>query len=463
MPSNKPRPNKRKATRELMNPHAAGIDCGASAHYVAVPPDTDPEPVRRFSSFTHDLNALADWLEHCGVETVAMESTGVYWIALYDLLEQRGFEVVLVNARAVKHVPGRKSDVADCQWLQELHRFGLLRASFRPSAEIVRLRTYLRHRERLVRLAGDHVRRMHKSLLEMNLHLHNVLSDITGVTGLAIVRDIVAGHTDPTQLARHRDPRCRASTAEIEASLTGHYRPEHLFVLGQHLALFDAVQAQLRACDGAIEALLHELAQATEPPPHPLAPPRSRFRTQQHIPRFEIRSLLHRLTGGADLTQIQAIAPYTALCLVSEIGTDMSRWPSEKHFTSWLALSPHNKVSGERVLSSRTRPSANRAAALLRIAAVNVGRMDTALGAYYRRLAYRLGKAKAVTATARKLAVLVYRVLKGSFAYQDPGAQAYEAQHRHRTLRNLRRRAEKLGFNLLHIETGEILKTEGVS
>ena len=322
---------KRRHTHpQVINPHAAGIDCGASAHYVAVPPSMSEEPVRRFSSFTHDLHALADWLTECGVETVAMESTGVYWVALYDLLEARGFEVVLVNARAVKHVPGRKSDVADCQWLQQLHSFGLLRGSFRPSADIVRLRTYLRHREKLVRLAGDQVRRMQKSLVEMNLHLHNVISDITGVTGLAIVRDIVAGDTDPRHLARHRDRRCRASHAEIEASLTGHYRPEPVFVLSQHLSLFDAVQSQLHACDEAMEALLNELAVALDTPSQPLGPPRTRFRAQQNIPRFEIRPVLHRLTGGADLTQIHAIAPYTALCLIGEIGTDMSRWPTEQ-------------------------------------------------------------------------------------------------------------------------------------
>ena len=259
MTSKPPSQRQTKHTPGVLNAHAGGIDCGATAHYVAVDPSACEEPVRRFTSFTHDLRALADWLSECGVKTVAMESTGVYWIALYDLLEERGFEVLLVNARAVKHVPGRKSDVADCQWLQQLHSFGLLRGSFRPSADILSLRTVLRHREKLVRLSGDHVRRMQKSLVEMNLHLHNVISDITGVTGLAIVRDIVAGHTNPKQLAHHRDPRCRASEAEIEASLTGYYRTEQVFVLGQHLALFDAIQAQVSACDEQIQARLLEL------------------------------------------------------------------------------------------------------------------------------------------------------------------------------------------------------------
>lgn len=452
----------RGARLRRVNPNSAGIDCGASAHYVAVSPSVAEEPVRRFTSFTHDLHALADWLEECGVETVAMESTGVYWIALYEILEARGFEVVLVNARAVKHVPGRKSDVADCQWLQELHSFGLLRGSFRPAAEIAHLRTLLRHREKLVHQIGDHVRRMQKSLVEMNLHLHNVISDITGVSGIRILRDIAAGHTDPKVLASHRHARCHASEAEIEAALTGHYRPEHVFVLGQHLALYDAFQTQLQACDREVESLLEELARSSEVAQRTLPLPRTRFRRQANVPRFDIRPLLHRLTG-TDLTQIDAIGPYTALCLVSEIGTDMSRWATEKHFTSWLTLSPNNKISGDRILSSRTRPSASRAAALLRMSAVTVGRSDTALGAYYRRLAYRVGKAKAVTATARKLAVLVYRVLRGDIEYADPGAEAYEAKHRQRALRNLRRRAEKLGFSLLNAETGEILQPTMVS
>lgn len=453
----KKRPQHRGARLKRVNPNAAGIDCGTSAHYVAVSAAVDDEPVRRFTSFTHDLHALADWLEDCGVETVAMESTGVYWIALYEILEERGLEVVLVNARAVKQVPGRKSDVADCQWLQELHSFGLLRGSFRPSAAIARLRAYLRHREKLVRNVGDHVRRMQKSLVQMNLHLHNVISDITGLTGSRILRDIVAGQTNPKVLAAHRHGRCQASEAEIEASLTGHYRPEHVFVLGQHLALFDAFQIQLQACDREVESFLEELAHATEAPPQELPPPRTRFRRQANVPRFDIRPLLHRLTG-TDLTQIDAIGPYTALGLVSEIGTDMSRWSTEKHFTSWLTLSPNNKITGERIISSRTAPSASRAAALLRMSAVTVGRSQSALGAYYRRLAYRVGKAKAVTATARKLAILVYRVLRGDISYQDPGAEAYEANHRERAVRNLRRRAETLGFTLLNAQTGELLE-----
>lgn len=441
----------------LVAAHAAGIDCGSRAHYVAVGADHGPEAVRRFGAVTPELHALAEWLKSCAIETVAMESTGVYWIALYEILEERGFEVVLVNAHHVKHVPGRKSDVQDCQWLQELHSFGLLRGSFRPSAEIVGLRAYLRHREKLVQNAGDHVRRMQKVLLEMNLQLHTVLSDITGLTGMRIIRDIVAGQTDPKVLAGYRHGRCQATEAEIEASLTGNYRPEHVFVLRQHLALFDAYQEQIGECDEALDSELKRLAAQQDDPSQALPKARTPYRAQGNAPRFDSRALLHQITG-ADLTQIDSIGSYTALRLVSEIGTDMSRWPTEKHFVSWMCLSPSNKVSGDRILSSRTRPSTNRAATQLRLCAVSVGRTQSALGAYYRRLAYRVGKAKAVTATARKLAILVYRVLRGDFNYRDPGAETYDAQHRARAVRSLRARAQRLGFNLFDAETGELLE-----
>lgn len=445
------------ALLERINPNTAGIDCGADAHYVAVPADRAASPVRAFKTFTAELHQLADWLTACAVTSVAMESTGVYWIPLYEILEARGFDVVLVNARHVKNVPGRKSDVVDCQWLQQLHSVGLLRASFRPTAAIAALRAYLRHRETLVQGGATHVQRMQKALVQMNLRLSLVISDISGVTGLRILRDIVAGQTDPRVLAQHRDARCQASEADIIAALTGHYRPEHLFVLQQNLELFDAYQQQLAACDAAMEAHVATLVAQAPAPSSPLPAPRTRQKPRANEPRFEIRTPLHQLTG-VDLTQIDAIGPYGALRLLGEIGTDMSRWPSERHFTSWLTLAPQNKVSGGRRLSSQTQPSANRAAATLRIAAMTLGRTDTALGAFYRRLAYRVGKAKAITATARKLAILVYRTLKEGLVYQDPGAAAYDAQHRRSAVRRLRLRAANLGFSLINRDTGEILE-----
>ncbi len=459
----KPKKGRRPASALLkrIKPNAAGIDCGSRHHHVAVPVDRDAETVRRFKTLSPDLYRLADWLEACDIETVAMEATGVYWIPLYEILEERGFEVVLVNARHVKNVPGRKTDVVDCQWIQELHSLGLLRGSFRPSAEIASLRAYLRHRDKLVQDAASHIRRMQKALVLMNIQLHNVISDITGKTGMRIVRDIASGATDPKVLASHRHDRIRASEEEIAASLTGNYRREHVFVLRQNLELYDSFQRQIEVCDGEIESLLQDLAAKRQPRKTALPAARRRHRIQNNEPRFEIRSPLHRLSG-ADITQIDALGPYTALRLISEIGTDMSRWPTEKHFTSWLTLAPKNKITGGRLISSKTQPSANRAAAMLRMCAMSVGKTSTALGAYYRRIAYRIGKAKAITATARKLAILVYRVLRRDIDYADPGADAYEAQHRARTLRNLRNRAQRLGLGLIDLETGELMEA-GVS
>ena len=444
-----------------INPNAAGIDCGSREHYVAVPPDRDPAPVQSFKTFTSDLHRLADWLTRCRITSVAMESTGVYWIPLYEILEARGFDVRLVNAHHVKNVPGRKSDVSDCEWLRELDMVGLLRGSFRPSDEMVALRGYLRHRQTLVESAGIYTQRMQKALVQMNVQLPVVVSDITGVTGLRIVRDIVAGQRDPARLAEHRDHRCHASKTAIIAALTGNYRPEHLFALQQNLDLFDMCQAQLTACDRAIEAHVHTLTLRLAAPAAPLPAPRATRtpRTRDNAPRFDMRTPLHHLTGGVDLTQIDGLMPYTALRLLSEIGTDMSRWPTEKHFTSWLTLAPKNKISGGRLLSSRTIRSANRAAAILRMTAMSLGRTQTALGAFYRRLAGRIGKPQAITATARKLAILVYRALKGDLVYRDLGADGYDAQQQTRIVRQLRRRAATLGFELLRRETGEILNT----
>jgi transposase len=441
---------------ERIQPDAAGIDCGQNSHFVAVPPDRDPQPVREFRTFTAELHRLADWLMQCGVKTVAIESTGVYWIPLYEILEERGFEVLLVNARDVHNVRGRKSDVSDCEWLRELHSVGLLRASFRPAAAIVPLRSYLRQRATLVEEAATRIQRMQKALTEMNLKLHTVLTDLTGQTGLRIVRSILTGERDPERLVIHRDSHCHASHAEIVAALTGNYRAEHLFALKQNFAAYEFLLQQIAECDTQIEALLITLA-AQKSLPSAGLPDARRKRLSKHAPTFDIRSPLHRLTGGIDLSQIDSIGPQTALQLVAEVGTDMSRWKSEKHFTSWLALAPNNKVSGGRLLSSRTPPSANRAALMLRRCAMSLGKTSTALGAFYRRLALRVGKAKAITATARKLALMVYRVLSGTLLYQDPGAAAYQQLNLARQIKSLRRRAQMLGFDLVDRATGEVL------
>jgi transposase len=441
---------------ERVHLNAAGIDIGSETHWVAVPEDRDEKPVRAFSSFTHDLHRLADWLEACGVDTVAMESTGVYWIPLFEILEERGFEVLLVNARHVRNVPGRKTDLLDCQWLQQLHTFGLLRGSFRPKAEVVALRSYLRHREKLVEGAAAFVQRMQKALVLMNVQLHNVISDLTGLTGMRILRALVAGERDLERLAAHRHARIRASKQEIADSLRGHYRDEHLFQLRQALEFYDFYRQQIEACDREIEGRLRALEASCERPAAPLPSPRTSHKAA-HEPAFEIRSPLFRLCGGVDPSELPGLGPYGALKLLSEVGLDMTRWPTEKHFVSWLTLSPNAKISGGKLLASRTQPSANRAAKIFRMGAMSVGRSDHALGAFYRRLAARIGKAKAITATARKLALLFYRMLRDKLAYREQSAADYDARQRNRILRNLRKRAESLGFQLIDRATGELL------
>lgn len=431
----------------VVHPDAAGIDIGSRCHVAAIPEDRDGELVRSFGTFTGDLVRMAEWLQESGVRTVAMESTGVYWIPAYEILEERGFEVILANAREAKNVPGRKSDVNDAQWLQRLHSFGLLRGSFRPVQEIATLRAYLRQRERLLDYAASHIQHMQKALMEMNLQLHHVVTDITGKTGMGILRAIVAGEHDPKRLAEYRDPRCKATQETIEAALTGHYRAEHLLALEQAIALYDAYHAHVEACDQAIEAHLAEITKDATPPADPL--PKAKHRdANRNAPKFDVRTALHTVTG-VDLTQLHGIGPYLALKLIGECGTDMERWPSAKHFTSWLGLAPGCKISGGKVLSARTKRSSSRAAALLRLAATTLSRSSTALGAFYRRLASRVGKAKAVTATARKIAVLFYNTLRYGMVYQDPGADYYEERYRTRVVANLKRRAGAMGYELV--------------
>jgi len=390
---------------------------------------------------------MADWLTALGITTVAMESTGVYWIPAFEILEARGFEVLLVNARDVKHVPGRKTDVSDAQWLQQLHQHGLLRGSFRPRDGLVRLRAYLRHRERLVDYAASHIQHMQKALMQMNVQLHHAVADITGATGMRIMRAIVVGNHAPEQLAAYRDVRCQASEATIREALTGNYRPEHLFALRQALELYDFHRAKIAECDVEIEAVLRLLIEPRVPPETPLPSARHAKKTRNEI-TFDARPALYTMLG-ADLSQIHGFGPYTVLRLLAECGDDMTKWPTAKHFTSWLSLAPSNKISGGRILSSKTHRSSNRAAALLRTAAVSVGKTQTALGAFYRRLAARTGKATAVTATARKLAILFYRALRFGLMYADPGASAYEARYRQRVIHSLHRRAKSLGFTLV--------------
>jgi transposase len=449
MPRKKGKP-KSDRTMSMVHPNAAAIDVGATLLMAAVRADRTPEPVRSFGTFTTDLHRLVDWFAECGVETVAMESTSVYWIPIYEMLEARGFTVFLVNARDAKHVPGRKTDVSDAQWLQRLHSYGLLRASFRPKGQFTALRAYVRQRERLLEYAASHIQHMQKALTEMNLQLHHVVADITGATGLRIVRAILSGEHEPKVLASLRDYRCHATAETIEKALTGNYRAEHLFALEQALALYDAYHEKVSACDARIEAVMKDLSIDRSHDAATLTPSRRRT-DQMNGLAFDVRAALFALLGK-DITKIDGFGPYLSLKLVAECGDDLSAWPNAKHFTSWLGLAPNNKISGGKVLSARTKRSGSRAAALLRLAAVTVGRTDTALGAFYRRLSARIGKAKAVTATARKIAVLFYNAVRHGMEYVDPGASFYETRYRKRVVDNLHRRAKTFGFVLQPIE-----------
>jgi transposase len=435
---------------QQVNLHAAGIDIGSEEHWVAVPEGRDPDgqDVRCFGAFTADLRALAEWLTRCGITTVAMESTGVYWIPLYELLESRGFEVYLVNPGHLKNVPGRKTDAVDCQWAQVLHTFGLLRASFRPEEEICRLRGYHRQRQMLVAYRSDHIQHMQKALEQMNVKLHKVVADLTGTTGMAIIRAILAGERDPVALAQLRDRRCKNPAEVIAKSLEGNWRAEHLFALRQAVTLYDTYTEQLAACDGEIEAHLQTLPDRSggQQPPAPARKPT----TNRSLPAFDARSELYRM-AGVDLTRIDGIAATTALGLVAELGVDMSPWPTVGHFCSWLALCPGNKTSGGKRLSGRTRRSSNRAKALFRLAARSLQHSQSALGAFHRRMKARLGAPKAIIATAHKLARIFYNMLKHGTEYFDVGVEYYEKRYRERLVQGLKHRARALGYELTEV------------
>lgn len=432
---------------EVVHPHAAGIDVGNSAHYVAVRPDRDPEPVRRFECFTADLYRLAEWLESCGVKTVAMQSTGVYWIPLYEILEEHDFEVYLVNARHTKNLPGRKSDVQESQWLLKLHTYGLLNNSFQPPAEIRVLRTYWRQRAEHVSGAATCIQRMQKALTQMNLQLANVISDLSGVTGQAIVRAIVAGERDPQKLAELSDPRIEASREEVAKSLEGNWRPELVFVLRQELEMYDTYQRRIAECDQQLQKHLASFAD-TELPQSPKAESKEkRAKSTKNAPRFDLSSELKRITG-VDLTRIDGIDVMVAQTLLSEVGLDMSRWNTEAHFSSWLGLCPDNRISGDKLLGKGTRHVVNRAATALRLAARNLIRSRSYLGAQYRRLRTKLGAPKAITAMAHRLARLVYRMLKYGQQYVDKGTEYYENRYRQQQIHLLQKKASKLGLQI---------------
>jgi transposase len=431
---------------------AGGMDIGASEIWVDVGVENDPQPVRRFETFTADLNRMVQWLVACGVRTVVMESTGVYWIPACQILEDRGIEVLLANPRYAKNVSGRKTDVLDCQWLRTLHRYGLLPASFRPAREIASLRAYLRHRQMLIEYASAHIQHMQKAMTQMNLQLHHVISDITGLTGMRIIRAITEGERDCKKLAALRY-RTQADEATIEKALEGDYRPEHLFALRQSLDAFDHYQKQITECDQQIAQHVRSLESKSD---CGLKAARQRvIRKQRNQIKFNVREEAFRISG-ADLTRINGISESAALGLISEIGINMSPWPTEKHFVSWLSLCPNNKITGGRVLKSRTRKTVNRARTILCLCAQSLLRSQSALGAFCRRLCSRIGKPKGIIATAHKLALLVYRMLKGGVDYTDIGQEQYDNQFKERALKSLARKAKELGLQLMPCPENEV-------
>ena len=439
--------------------HSAGIDVHAAVHFVSVVPESvpagfvNPDPqlpigVRKFGTNTCDLEALAAWLKACHVKTVAMESTGVYWIPLYDLLASQGIEVLLVDPRQTKHAPGRpKSDVLDCQWIRRLHSYGLLTASFRPADAIVRWRGYQRQRELLIRYAAMHIQHLQKTLEEMNVKLTEVVSDVVGQTGLAIIEDIARGVRDPRKLAKHRHRCCQATEAEIAAALQGTWRAEQLFALKQALQLYKFYQKKLAECEEQIEACLRSMEDKSQGTPLPPNARRKKKPGKNEV-RFGARELLFKMSG-VDMTQIEGLNETTVLVILSELGTDVSAFPHEKNFVSWLGLCPQHRGSAGKIFKRRTRRGANRVARALRMAAQGCHRAQNALGAFYRRIQARAGGCKAVVATARKLAERVYRLLKYGQEYVRQSAAAYEAAYQARLAKSLAKKAASLGYKLV--------------
>jgi len=432
---------------ERINLHAAGIDIGANFHFVAVGEECTEENVRKFDAFTSDLHRMADWLSEHHIQTVVMESTGVYWIPAFQILEQRGLEVKLVNAAHVKNLPGRKSDVSDCQWLQQLHSFGLLNGSFRPKDEVCVLRSFLRLRDTLVKDSSSHILRMQKALTQMNIQVHRVITDITGYSGMAIIRAILDGERNALKLAQMKHPLVKAPTEVIVEALQGDYRTEHLFELQTALDLYDVYQGKILECEAQVEQHLQQWE--TKVDFEQALAQTAALQTRSASVRLELHRQAQLLSVcGVDLTRVPGLSTLAVRTIIGETGLDMNCWKSEKHFCSWLKLCPDNRISGGKVLSSRARRTRNRATAMFRLAAQSAMRSQTAIGAFIRRIKARLGAPIAINAGAHKLAQLFYRMLKFGETYVEQGQTYYETKYKERLLRNLNRRAKEFGLQL---------------
>jgi transposase len=429
--------------------HAAGVDIGAHEIMVCVDGGAGIQIVRSFGTYTVDLQAIGKWLVEHKVETVAMESTGVYWIPLFEDLERCGFHCHLISSRSLRRVPGRKSDVVDCQWIQTLHCYGLLESSFRPEADLVALRTLLRHRAQLIEHRAPHILHMQKALLQMNIQLSQALSDVTGITGQTIIRAIVSGERDPHKLAALRNYRCKKDEQEIAQALTGTWREEHLFILKQSLELYDFYTHQVEVCDAEIEHA-YGLVRPDWKEGKLGEPPQSKRNSHsKNAPKdVDVRKHLKRICG-VDITAVHGVSASLAQTIVIEVGTDMSKFPNEKHFCSWLGLAPKNEISGGKILKNNTLKTRNRAGQAFRLAAGSVMRADCAFGAFYRRQKARLGPAQAAVATAHLIARIVYRMLKYKVEYEPLSVAQYEQHYQEQQLKYLQKKAGKLGFLLV--------------
>jgi transposase len=445
-----PKPGSKSEAFPLLNPNAAGIDLGSQSHFVSVPEDRDQRPVQQFGCYTTALHEMAAWLKGCGIETIAMEATGVYWVPVFEVLEDHGFEVLLVDARQVKNLSGRKTDIVDAQWIRHLHSYGLLRAAFRPKAETCEMRAYWRQRSSLVESASRQIQLMQKALEQMNVQLHKAVSDITGKTGIGIIRAIVQGERDPQILARMRDGRLKSSREELVQALTGHYREEHVFALTQALEGYDFMHRQIEGCDRVLQTCMKRLGGNRS---STATTKKSRRKNQ---PYFDLHAEQVRI-AGVDLTRVPGIETLTAQAVLTEVGVDVSSFPTEGQFASWATICPNNRITGGKVRSRRTRHSTHRLAAALRVAAQSLSRSKSALGIYYRRKRARLGPQKAITATAHKLARIIYRMLKYGEEYVEQGLRTWEEQTRQHSIKTLTRLAKDLGYELVSQQTGEIL------
>ncbi len=435
---------------QKINPYVAGIDLGSAFHFVAAPEDNETITVRKFGSFTSELYSMAEWLKECKIESVAMEATGVYWMTVYEILEDHGFEVILVNSRNIKNVSGRKTDVEDAEWIQQLHSYGLLHGAFVPERQTAKLRALVRQRSQLVETSGQYIQRMQKALIQMNVRLDNVISDITGVTGMRIIKAIIAGDRDPKHLASFRDGRCKNSIEVIEESLKGHYRDEYIFILKQNLGFFEFTRSKILECEQMIHEVLQEFEARTKQNDNELEPvAASKPSRKKHEYYFDLKSELIRITG-IDLTKLAGVQTTSALTIISEIGLNMNRWPTEKHFASWLSLCPNNKMSGGKVLRSRSNRSSNKAAITLRmcVSSLYSESNETALGAFFRRKKSHIGAPKATTAAANKLSKFIYNALKTGEEFVEIGADKYMEQYKEKAIRRMKRTLNSWGYKI---------------